>query len=104
MQASPSNQLRIQLTLFAPISLFICNFVFYRRLPSSRHLPRQGSIVELNVEAMVNPTNERLTDQSGVSALILGKAGPEVAQDLITLESCRTGDAIISEGHRLQSK
>jgi hypothetical protein len=56
------------------------------------------------VEAMLNPTNERLNDTSGVSDCILAKAGPAVEQDLITLESCRTGDAVMSAGHLLQSK
>lgn len=65
---------------------------------------RQGNIVALDVEAVVNPTNERLNDTSGVSAQILSHAGPKVSQDLLMLESCRTGDAVISDGHLLRAK
>ena len=75
------------------------------RLLAHLHSPaRHGNLVDLNVEAMVNPTNERLNDASGISAAILSRAGPSVAEDLVTLESCRTGDAVISQGHLLQSK
>ena len=45
---------------------------------------RIGDITKLSLEAIVNPTNESLTDKNPISLRILEVAGPELKEDLKT--------------------
>ena len=46
---------------------------------------RNGDVTQLNVEAIVNSTNESLNDRNLVSERILAKAGPRLRKELRTL-------------------
>merc|ERR1712038_198450 len=56
----------------------------------------QGDLCSLQVDAIVNTTNERLADRSGISGRIFYLAGSELDSECIQLEGCPTGDAVIS--------
>ena len=49
---------------------------------------RIGDVTKLSLEAIVNPTNESLTDKNPISLRILEVAGPELKDDLKTQIGC----------------
>mmetsp|Transcript_23059 Transcript_23059/g.36721 ORF Transcript_23059/g.36721 Transcript_23059/m.36721 type:complete len:399 (+) Transcript_23059:83-1279(+) len=59
----------------------------------------RSEYVELKVDAIVNLTNERMTDWSGLSSIILERAGPTLAEECRLLDThCQTGDAKVTRG------
>ena len=64
----------------------------------------KGDLCGLAVKAIVNTTNERLTDRSGVSGRIFNLAGPELTRECRDSEGCHTGDAIITPGFNTRAK
>lgn len=64
----------------------------------------QGDITTLRVDAVVNAANEALRGGGGVDGAIHRAAGPELLTELMQYDSCPTGGAVITRGHRLRAK
>jgi len=64
----------------------------------------KGDICLLNSDAIVNSTNESMTEATGLAGEILEKGGPELKAELTALESCRTGEAKITKAYNLPSR
>eukprot|EP00003_Mantamonas_plastica_P028026 TRINITY_DN6189_c0_g1_i4.p1 TRINITY_DN6189_c0_g1~~TRINITY_DN6189_c0_g1_i4.p1 ORF type:complete len:372 (-),score=75.02 TRINITY_DN6189_c0_g1_i4:594-1709(-) len=60
-----------------------------------------GNLVNMQTDAIVNPSNESLTDRSGVCGDIFSVAGDELEDECEELEGCRTGEAKITKGYNL---
>ncbi|ETW08248.1 hypothetical protein H310_00885 [Aphanomyces invadans] len=63
-----------------------------------------GSIWKLEVDAIVNSTNESLTDDTDVSGEVLKAAGNEIFTEIRSVGTCRTGDAVATRACQLPSK
>jgi len=63
-----------------------------------------GDIREIDTDVVVNPTNEAMSDKSGISGIILEAAGPETLEEITKLEACRTGEARICKSYNLPSR
>jgi O-acetyl-ADP-ribose deacetylase (regulator of RNase III) len=64
----------------------------------------KGDITTIICDAIVNTTNESMTDTSGISGEILRKAGPELRTELSTTELCHTGEARMTKGYNLPAR
>ncbi|MBW8269482.1 O-acetyl-ADP-ribose deacetylase [Caldovatus sp. SYSU G05006] len=64
----------------------------------------KADITTLDVDAIVNAANERLTPGGGVSGAIHRAAGPELAAACAALAPCPTGEARITPGFRLKAR
>jgi len=64
-------------------------------------IARIGDITTLDVDAIVNAANERLSAGGGVCGAIFRAAGPELAAACAVLGGCPTGEARITPGFRL---
>uniref|UniRef100_A0A1E1XDL0 Putative hismacro and sec14 domain-containing-containing protein n=1 Tax=Amblyomma aureolatum TaxID=187763 RepID=A0A1E1XDL0_9ACAR len=64
-----------------------------------------GDMTCLNAHAIVNSTNENLTDKSPLSQRLVAKAGSQMKRDLLNeIQSCRTGEAKLSKGYNLPAR
>ncbi|KAL1419219.1 hypothetical protein MTO96_005314 [Rhipicephalus appendiculatus] len=64
-----------------------------------------GDLTSLNAHAIVNSTNENLTDRSPLSQRLVARAGPQMRQDMLNeIQSCRTGEAKLSKGYNLPAR
>jgi len=61
----------------------------------------QGDILTLETDAVVNSTNETLSDRSDLCGRIFQMAGPELVSEIASLEGCRTGESKITKAHQL---
>lgn len=64
----------------------------------------KGDVALLNCTAIVNTSNETLTDKNPVADSIFKYAGPELRDELVKLKGCRTGEAKITKGYNLAAR
>lgn len=61
-----------------------------------------GDISRLSVDAIVNSTNESLTERNPVSDRICARAGPALKEEIRQeVKECRTGEVRVTQGHNL---
>mmetsp|Transcript_19345 Transcript_19345/g.28834 ORF Transcript_19345/g.28834 Transcript_19345/m.28834 type:complete len:617 (+) Transcript_19345:42-1892(+) len=61
----------------------------------------RGDILQLEVDAITNSTNEPLSDRSGLCGRIFKRAGPDLQLEVERMEGCRTGESKLSRGYNL---
>lgn len=64
----------------------------------------EGDVALLNCTAVVNTSNETLTDKNPVSDSIFRYAGPELQEEMRKLKGCRTGEAKLTKGFNLAAR
>jgi O-acetyl-ADP-ribose deacetylase (regulator of RNase III) len=64
----------------------------------------EGQIWRLRVDAILNTTNESMMDQSGLSGMIHQHAGPQLAEEVMQKEGCRTGECRVTRAYLLPCK
>lgn len=62
----------------------------------------QGDITDFDVEAIVNPANEKLLLGGGVAGVIKRKGGPSVQEECRRIGSTATGTAVITGAGKLK--
>jgi O-acetyl-ADP-ribose deacetylase (regulator of RNase III) len=70
----------------------------------SRMSIAEGDITRLDVEAIVNAANERLTRGGGVCGAIHEAAGRDLAETCRKIGGCPTGQARLTPGFKLKAK
>ena len=71
---------------------------------SLKFLLLQGNLIDQEVDAIVNPTDEILSGGGGLDAIIHRAAGPKLRKACDKLQNCDTGDAKITPGFELAAK
>jgi hypothetical protein len=65
-----------------------CVLFFINVIELNLSLLRQGDLTQLNATAIVNTTNESMTDRNALSETIFHKSGPELRQEIKTNVKC----------------
>ncbi|CAH0558831.1 unnamed protein product [Brassicogethes aeneus] len=64
-----------------------------------------GDISSLQVDAIVNSTNESMSDSNPVSDRIFQRAGSELKEEInLDIRECRTGEVRVTQGHALPAR
>lgn len=64
----------------------------------------EGDVTAMEVEAIVNPANEKLQLESGVSAAILQKGGPSIQEECNRIGEAAVGTAVMTGAGHLKAK
>jgi O-acetyl-ADP-ribose deacetylase (regulator of RNase III) len=64
----------------------------------------EGDITDLDVEAIVNPANEKLVLGGGVAGVIKRRGGPSIQEECRRIGSTATGTAVITGAGKMKFK
>jgi O-acetyl-ADP-ribose deacetylase (regulator of RNase III) len=64
----------------------------------------EGKIWNLRIDAILNTTNESMTDRTGISGQILQHAGAQLEEEIYQTDGCRTGECRITRAYLLPCK
>jgi len=63
-----------------------------------------GDITKLQIDAIVNSTNETMDEQGGLATQIVESGGKELKGEISRTDPCRTGESRITKGYLLPAK
>ncbi|XP_049821406.1 protein GDAP2 homolog isoform X2 [Aethina tumida] len=64
-----------------------------------------GDISSLQVDAVVNSTNESMSDSNPISDRIFQRAGSDLKEEInLNVKECRTGEVRVTQGHALPAR